>query len=52
MSQRYSVDTSSLIHAWRRAYPIDVFETLWTHLEKMIEEVCWPSVIQTLGSGV
>lgn len=35
---RYSIDTSALIHAWRRAYPPKNFESFWTRLEKLIED--------------
>jgi hypothetical protein len=33
----YCIDTSSLIHAWRRDYPPDVFQSLWTHLDGLIQ---------------
>nr|WP_277995575.1 DUF4411 family protein [Desulfitibacter alkalitolerans] len=26
------MDTSALLHAWRRDYPPDIFNSLWTHL--------------------
>ena len=32
---KYSIDTSSLIHAWRRAYPIDNFPGFWHNLEDL-----------------
>jgi len=35
---RYSIDTSALIHAWRRAYPPKNFESFWARLEKLIED--------------
>lgn len=34
----YSIDTSSLIHAWVRAYPIDHFPSFWVSLESAIDE--------------
>ena len=34
----YSIDTSSLIHAWRRAYPPKRFPGLWAQLEALIAE--------------
>jgi len=33
----YSVDTSSILDAWRRYYPPDVFPALWTNLNRLIE---------------
>lgn len=36
-SARYSIDTSALIHAWSRAYPIENFPSFWASLEKAIE---------------
>jgi hypothetical protein len=35
---RYSIYTSALIHAWRRAYPPKNFESFWSRLEKLIED--------------
>lgn len=32
----YSVDTSSILDAWRRYYPPDVFPALWTNLDRLI----------------
>lgn len=32
----YCIDTSALIHSWRRDYPPDVFQFLWDHLDKLI----------------
>lgn len=32
----YSFDTSSLIHAWRRAYPINNFPGFWDNLDDLI----------------
>ncbi len=34
----YCVDTSSLIHAWRRAYPPQRFPRLWAALDDLIEQ--------------
>ena len=34
----YSLDTSSLLHAWRRAYPPEVFPALWQRLDEQIAE--------------
>lgn len=31
----YSVDASALIHGWRRAYPPDVFPTVWERLDEL-----------------
>ncbi len=33
----YCCDTSSLIHAWRRAYPPKSFKSFWTRLDELIE---------------
>jgi hypothetical protein len=35
---RYSIDTSALIHAWRRAYPPKNFASFWAKLENLIDE--------------
>jgi hypothetical protein len=32
----YSIDSSSMIHAWRRAYPPSVFSSLWTKIDELI----------------
>ena len=34
----YSIDTSALIHGWRRAYPPANFGQVWTRLEELIAE--------------
>lgn len=34
----YSFDTSSLIHAWRRAYPPHRFAPVWTAFDTLIDE--------------
>jgi hypothetical protein len=33
----HCIDTSSLIEAWRRAYPPDTFPGLWARLEEAVE---------------
>ena len=33
---RYSIDTSSLIHAWRRAYPPENFVSFWSKLDEYV----------------
>ena len=33
---RYSIDTSSLIHAWRRAYPPENFVTFWEKFDDYV----------------
>jgi hypothetical protein len=32
----YCIDTSALLHGWRRDYPPDVFASVWTSLESLI----------------
>ncbi len=34
----YCIDTSSLLHAWRRAYPPKRFNGLWTALDRLIDD--------------
>jgi hypothetical protein len=34
----YCCDTSSLIHAWRRAYPPKSFKSFWAKLDELINE--------------
>jgi hypothetical protein len=34
----YCFDTSSLVHAWRRAYPPKRFSGLWAAFDRLIEE--------------
>ena len=34
---RYSIDSSSVIHAWRRAYPPKNFESFWGKIEDLID---------------
>ena len=38
LSASYCFDTSTLITAWRRDYPRDVFGSFWSNLEAMIED--------------
>ena len=38
MAPIYSIDSSSLIHAWHRAYRRKNFRTFWAHLEDLIDE--------------
>ncbi|HUC93057.1 MAG TPA: DUF4411 family protein [Paenibacillus sp.] len=33
----YCIDTSALLHAWRRDYPPDIFGSLWDMLNRLIE---------------
>jgi rRNA-processing protein FCF1 len=33
----YCIDTSALVDGWIRYYPPDVFPTLWTKLEEMVD---------------
>ena len=35
---RYSIDTSALIHAWRRAYPPKNFVSFWAKIENLIDD--------------
>ena len=37
-SRIYSVDTSSLLHAWQRAYPPEQFPGWWTKLEGLLDD--------------
>lgn len=34
----YCIDTSSLIHAWKEAYPIQNFPPIWEHMDALIAE--------------
>lgn len=34
----YCLDTSSLLEAWRRSYPPEVFPGLWEQLDRLIED--------------
>src|SRR5687767_1282558 len=33
----YCVDTSAWLDGWRRNYPKDVFQTLWTRIEELVD---------------
>jgi hypothetical protein len=33
----YSIDTSAILHAWRRAYPPEVFPALWEKLNELVD---------------
>lgn len=35
---RYSIDTSSLILAWREQQPPDIFESVWKHVDGLIDD--------------
>ena len=35
-SYSYCIDTSALIHAWVRAYPLDILPALWERLDQLI----------------
>jgi len=35
---RYSLDTSSLVTAWSRNYPPDVFGPVWNHMDTIIHQ--------------
>jgi hypothetical protein len=49
MSRRvYCFDTSSLLEAGTRAYPSDVFESLWRRLDGLIEEARFLAPIEVL----
>jgi hypothetical protein len=34
----YCIDTSALIDLWRRAYPRDIFASLWKNIESLISQ--------------
>ncbi len=34
----YCFDTSSLVQAWTRSYPFDVFPTFWDKMEELVEQ--------------
>lgn len=35
---KYCIDTSALIHAWVRAYPIHNFKPIWDHIDGLIRD--------------
>jgi len=37
---KYSIDTSAILHAWRRAYPPDLFPSLWEKFDGLIDDGC------------
>jgi predicted nucleic acid-binding protein len=37
-SCRYSLDTNSFITSWQRTYPPDLFQPVWNHLDRLINE--------------
>lgn len=45
----YCCDTSSLIHAWRRAYPPKSFKTFWNRLDDLIEDSRLVSSVEVYG---
>lgn len=45
----YCCDTSSLIHAWRRAYPPKNFGSFWAKLDELIEDRRLVSSIEVLN---
>ncbi|KKM11266.1 hypothetical protein SY88_09345 [Clostridiales bacterium PH28_bin88] len=34
----YCIDTSALLHGWRRDYPPDVFHSLWDQLDELVRQ--------------
>lgn len=44
----YCIDTSALIHGWRRDYPPDVFKSLWEQLDQLIRQCKLFSSIEVL----
>ena len=47
-TEKYCIDTSALIHAWRRAYPIRNFRPVWSQVDILIEEERLYSSIEVL----
>ncbi len=43
----YCIDTSAIITAWNKNYPIDVFPTLWSNLDNLIDtgKMCAPDEV-------
>ncbi len=35
---RFCIDTSSLVQAWTRAYPIDLFPTFWDKMDDLVDK--------------
>lgn len=46
---KYSIDSSSLIHAWRRAYPPEHFKTFWQRLEELVNSGVIVASIEVLN---
>jgi hypothetical protein len=44
----YSIDTSSLIHAWRRSYPPSHFPLFWEKLDQLVKEQRLDSSLEVL----
>lgn len=38
MSTVYCLDTSALVDPWRRYYPIEIFPSIWEHLDRHIAQ--------------
>ncbi len=47
-ADKYCIDTSSLIHAWRRAYPIRNFQPIWDRIDELIETRRLLSTVEVL----
>lgn len=50
----YCIDTSSLIHGWNEKYPPEVFTSLWTDIENLINNgdlVSTEEVLAELNAG-
>lgn len=45
----YSVDSSALIHGWRRAYPPKTFPTVWERLDKLVSDGVLKASIEVLN---
>ncbi len=45
---RYCIDTSALLHAWRRAYPFKRFGPLWDKIDGLIEDERLISSVEVL----
>jgi len=45
---KYCIDTSALIHAWRRSYPIRNFQPVWNRIDDLIEAERFLSSIEVL----
>ncbi len=50
----YCIDTSALLHGWKRDYPPDIFRSLWDHLDEIAQnnKICAPDeVLLELARG-